>query len=135
MQIKCRFNGKNCNSNQSWNNDKYRYESKNKRKNVFDIGYIWNPATCGRYVPSITDDCMITCDEIIETTKSILTKTVSAKFIATNFNEKTDQSNEKFLYFTCPSVNYPEIINSCYYLLLHQKILGQIKTFFTVLQF
>ena len=44
--------------------------------------YIWNPATCncenGKYLASIIDDPVITCDEIIEETKAA----------PTNFNEK-----------------------------------------------
>ena len=48
--------------------------------------YIWKPAPCssesGRYAKkSIIDNSMITCDEIIETTKRILTKIVSTKSI------------------------------------------------------
>ena len=54
--------------------------------------YIWNLAICscenGRYTENIIDDSMITCAEIIETTKSNLTKTVPLKSIPTNFNEK-----------------------------------------------
>ena len=49
-------------------------------------GYIWNPVTCGcendRYAKSIIDNSVIACDEFIETTKSIMTKTVP-----TNSNE------------------------------------------------
>ena len=45
-------------------------------------GYIWNSATrCSKkfkYVGSINDDSVITCDEIIET----------AKTVPANFNEK-----------------------------------------------
>ena len=47
--------------------------------------YIWNAATCscknGEYARSIIDDSVITCDEIIGTTKSTLTKIVAAKII------------------------------------------------------
>ena len=46
-----------------------------------------DPATCscenGKNVRSITDDSLITCDEIIDIAKTFLTKTV-----VTNFNEK-----------------------------------------------
>ena len=50
------------------------------------IVYIWKPAPCssesGRYAKkSIIDNSVITCDEIIETTKRILTKIVSTKSI------------------------------------------------------
>ena len=39
--------------------------------------YMWNPATCscrnGHYLASTSDDSVITCDEIIEKTETILT--------------------------------------------------------------
>ena len=54
--------------------------------------YIWNPTTCscenGKYLANIIDDSVITCDEIIEDTKSI----------PTNFNEKTIICEAKNLY-------------------------------------
>ena len=50
---------------------------------------IWNPATCScknsKCAWSITDDSVITCDEIIDTTKSTSTKPVSAKSTSTDF--------------------------------------------------
>ena len=33
-KCKCKFDGKKCNSNQIWNNDKSRYACKNPRINV-----------------------------------------------------------------------------------------------------
>ena len=49
---------------------------------MYEKDYIWNPATCScendKYLASIIDDSVITCDEIIEETNSI----------PTNFNEK-----------------------------------------------
>ena len=61
---------------------------------------------------SIIDDSLIMCDEIVEEIKIILT----------NFNEKKLDSQAKFLYFTCIFINYHCIIDSCYYLLLPDKI-------------
>ena len=53
-----------------------------KKKHVCEKDYFWNPATCsrenGKYLASITDDAVITCDEIVEETKTI----------TPNFNEK-----------------------------------------------
>ena len=50
-------------------------------------GHIWDPATCScendRHAGSIIEDSVIMCNEIIETTKPILTKTVP-----TNVNER-----------------------------------------------
>ena len=54
-----------------------------KEHYVFEKDYLWNPATCscknGKYVRGVTDNSVITCDEIIDRTKSILTKTVPTK--------------------------------------------------------
>ena len=50
--------------------------------------YICKPATCscknGKYVWSI-DNSVITCDEIIDTTKTVLTKAVPTESTSTNF--------------------------------------------------
>ena len=43
-ECKRNFDGKNCNSDQWWNNDKCRCEC--KKHHVCEIGYVWNPATC-----------------------------------------------------------------------------------------
>ena len=54
--------------------------------------YIWNPATWGyengRYAESIIGNSLIICNDIMETTKSTLEKTVPAKSIPINLNEK-----------------------------------------------
>ena len=71
----CKFDGRKSNSNQKQNNDECRCECKNPREhNSSKKDKIWNPAACscenGKYIGSITDDSVITCREIIETTKS-----------------------------------------------------------------
>ena len=52
---------------------------------------MWNPVTCscknGKYLASVIDDSVITCDEIIEETKEV----------PINFNEK---------YITCKTQNF-----------------------------
>ena len=80
---KCKFDGRKCNSNEKWNNDKCRCECKNlKEHHLCKKNYIWNPArySCkySIYLASIIDDSVITCDEIIENIKTV----------STNFNEK-----------------------------------------------
>ena len=49
-------------------NDKCRYEC--KKRHACEKDYVWNSATCncknGKYLTSIMDDSVITCDEIIE---------------------------------------------------------------------
>ena len=77
------------------NNDKCRFECKNlKEHNSWKKGYTWNPVTCscenGKYLGSIIDNLVITCDEIKETikstsTKAFPTKTVPLKNTSTNF--------------------------------------------------
>ena len=59
------------------------------KNNVCEKDYIWSPAICscgnGKFVGSITDDSVITCDEIIDTTRSILTKAVPTKSNSKNY--------------------------------------------------
>ena len=45
-ECKCKFNGRKCNSDQKWNNDKYWCEC--KKHHLSEKDYIWNPATCNR---------------------------------------------------------------------------------------
>ena len=78
-ECKCKFDGKNCNSDQSWKNDKTRREC--KKRHVCKKDYVWNPATCKcenrKYLASIMDDSAIMCDEIKESYNN-----------ETNFHEK-----------------------------------------------
>ena len=52
--------------------------AKIKKKSCVQKNHISNPSTCtcenGRYTRSITDDSVITCDEIIEETNTVPTK-------------------------------------------------------------
>ena len=109
---------------------------KNKKRCVLER-YIWNPAMCscknGRYVESIIGYPAITCDEIIEATERTLTKTVPTKSIPTNFSEKkSDLRAVKFLYFTSLFINYHDIINDCYCLLLLNKISNITEIFINI---
>ena len=62
--LKCGWNEiqivffKKCNSNQKWNR---------KKHHICEKDYIWNPAACscnnGKYLASITDNSVITCDK------------------------------------------------------------------------
>ena len=51
--------------------------------------YIWNTATYGcengEYVGNIIDNLLISCDQIMDTTKSISIKTVLTKNTSTGF--------------------------------------------------
>ena len=81
---KCKFDGRKCNLDQWWNNDKCRSECKKYR--ICEKDYVWNPSTCNckkrKYLPSIIDKTI--CDEIIDVKE-------------TNFNEK-----QKFSIFYLP---------------------------------
>ena len=55
--------------------------------------YLWNPGTCscenGRYLASIMDDWVMTCDQIFEE---------ETKTVTTNFNEKNAICKTKNVY-------------------------------------
>ena len=65
-ECKFKFDGRKCNSEQWWNNDKCQCECKNRHV----CNPAWNPATCnfenGKYLASILDNSAILCDEVIE---------------------------------------------------------------------
>ena len=67
-ECKCSFDGKKCNSDQWWNNDKCWCEC--KKHLVSEKDYLWNPATCSceneKYLAIIIDDSAIMCDKILE---------------------------------------------------------------------
>ena len=84
---------------------------------IFGKNNIWNSATCscenGKYLGNIIDDSAITCGEVRETTKAV----------SNNFNEKKSKLQNKkksisYLLF----INYHSVIDSCWYLLLPDKI-------------
>ena len=86
-ECKCKFDGRKCNSDQWWNNDKCRCEY--KKRHVCEKDYFWNPATssCGsrKYLASFKDDSAIMCDEIIESCKE---DAGGKSYDKTNFNKK-----------------------------------------------
>ena len=68
-ECKCKFDGRKCNLNQKCNNDICWSECKNPKKHhVCEKDCIWSSATCsfenGKYLASIIDDSVITCDEM-----------------------------------------------------------------------
>ena len=86
----CKFDCTKCCLNQKWNNEKCQCECKNSKKHcVCKKGYFWNPAACscknGKYARSIIGDSVDIGNEVLDTTKSSLTKTIPAKCTLTNF--------------------------------------------------
>ena len=86
------------------------------------INQICISATCTcenrKYLASIMDGLSIKCNEIKESYDE------QTKRVSTNFNQK----KTKFLYFICIFINYYNIIDSCQYLLLSDKISSKPKT-------
>ena len=85
-ESKCKFNGKKCNQDQWWNNDKCWCECKTSY--VCKNYYVWNAAICScenaKYLASIIDCWVIMCDKIIDVkakSNGKETKTVPANFI------------------------------------------------------
>ena len=75
-ECKCIFDGRKYNSYQCWKNNKCQREC--KKHHICEKYYIWNPATCScgneKYLASLTNDSVITYDEIIEETKNYFDK-------------------------------------------------------------
>ena len=71
-------------------------------------------------------DLAITCDEIIELYDE------ETKTIPTNFDEKNITCKIQNTIFYCLFIIYHCIIDSCYYLLLSDKILSKTKTLVTI---
>ena len=67
-ECKWKFDEKKCNSNQKWNKNKCWCEC--KKRHICEKECIWNPATCSsrkrKYLASIVDNSVITCDGIID---------------------------------------------------------------------
>ena len=82
---KCKFNGTACNSDQKLYNKTYQWGCKNYR--ICKKDYIWNPSawTCenSKYLESIAETSVITCDEIIAVTNIVSTKMINTVAIST----------------------------------------------------
>ena len=88
-KCKCKFDGKKCNSDQWWNNDKCQCDCKkchvHEKKLCLESRY----SSCenGKYLASIMDDSAIICDEFIYADMEVKSYN-QEKFISTNFNDK-----------------------------------------------
>ena len=89
-KYKCRFDGRKCNSDQWWNNDKCWCEC--KKHHGYEKDYVWNHSTCncenGKYLASIMADSATMCDGVIESYDE-----------ETNFNEKKQPIEHKIFIF------------------------------------
>ena len=87
-KCKCKFDSRKFDSNRNCNKDKCRCKNPTKTLCV-QTNYIWYPSSCtcenGKYLESIIADSLITCDEIIEVTKTVLTKLFQQKLLQQEF--------------------------------------------------
>ena len=115
-ECKCKFDGKKCNSNQKWNNDKCWCEC--KKHHICEKDYIGNRAACscesGKYSVSI-DDSVIACDKIIEETK----------LVPASFNEKKATHKTQFfcilLTFLLITIELLIVVRICCYLIKYKS--------------
>ena len=67
-ECKCKYDGRICNSDQYWKNNKCRCEC--KKHDAYEKKYLWNPAICScenrKYLAIIMDDSAIICDEVMK---------------------------------------------------------------------
>ena len=78
-ECKCRFDGRKCNSNQWWNNDKCWCECKKCRvceKDYFRLLFLHVAEIKEKYLASTLDNSSIKCDEVIQSNNEE-TKTIS----------------------------------------------------------
>ena len=125
--FKCKFNSTTCNSNQKWNNDKCQCECKRYHPSKKD--YAWNPSKCiCEYCPSIGDDSVIVCGEIvsaIDSVSTILTKNMPKNVLSTvpinSYDKKITREKSNFLIHTislvviCLLLLAVISISCCYY--------------------
>ena len=113
-QSKCKLDGRKCNSNQKCNNDKCG--CKCKIMWIQEKDYILNHVTCsctnGKYLASIIDDSVITCDEIIDPKATSYNK--ETKHFQQILTKKVPFKTKKYIYFACLFINYYSIIDYCY---------------------
>ena len=85
-KCKCKLDGKNCDSNQWWNNDICQCEC--KKHHTCQKEDVWNPSKCncenGKYLARIIDDSAFMCDEIVDTEA----KSNDRETVPTSFNKK-----------------------------------------------
>ena len=104
-KCECKFGATKSNSKQKWNRNKCLCECKNpKEHQVCEKGRIWNPTTIscenGKYPGSTADNSVITCDEIIDMTKSTSIKTATTKSLYADIKKEFYSKhvyNNKFL--------------------------------------
>ena len=103
-RCECKFDSKKCNFDHKWNNEKCRCERRNPEEyNSCEKDYIWNPDTSsyenGKYLGSVIDDSVITCDETIDTTKITSAKRTSKTFPTKQCSNKKMLQQNSILYW------------------------------------
>ena len=96
-ECECKFDCRKCNWNEQCNNDKSQCECKTKKK------IVCSNSENSKYLASIIDNLVITCDETMEETKAI----------STFFNKKVQPVIQKNYIFCLPFRWLPSIIDRC----------------------
>ena len=98
-ECKCRFDGRKCNSDQWWNNDKCQCEC--KKHHVCEKDYVWNPATNSceneKNLASIIGDSAIVFDKVKESCDKD-TEAEARSNDETNFNENKATCKTQIFY-------------------------------------
>ena len=128
-ECKCKFDGRKCNSDQCWNNDKCRCEWRKRPMCKKDCN--WNPASCncenGKYLASIMDHSAIMRDEIIEPYGE------ETKTIPINFNEKkaTYKTQNFYILLAFLLITIPLLmaVSICCYLIKYRALQKHLLSF------
>ena len=136
-KCKCKFDGRKCDSDKQWNNNKCCCEC--RKRHVYEKDYIWNPVTCsyenGKCLASIMNDSAIICDEVIDADADAEAKlSDETKTVSPNFNKKeTNCKMQRFFILLAPLLVTIALFMAVSILLLSGKILSKTKTFITTL--
>ena len=115
-----------CGCKFKFDGNKHRCKAKIQENTMFAKKiYILNSYICtgenGKYLRNITGDSVTTCNEAIEVTKPVPTKTCFIKNCSKKFYQKNSSlSNEKVLYFTHIFINCHSS-SIYYYLIKHES--------------
>ena len=124
FKCECKFDDRKCNLNQNWNNDKCPCECENPKEHQCEKGYFWNPTKCscenGKYARGIGDSVVI-CNEIIEATKIISTKTIPAKSASTKTIPTKSISINFYILLAFLLITIALLISISIYLIKHQS--------------
>ena len=97
--FKYKFDSTTCNSNLKWNIETCQCEC--KKYHICKKHYSWNPSTCtcqnGKYLKSIADTSVITCDEIISVMDIVSSKKKNTTTTNVSINCHTKKGRDCYI--------------------------------------